>query len=826
MKFVDVVLPLPLLSVFTYALPEGLRDVVSVGCRVVVPFGAKKIYTGIVTEVHGRRPDGYEVKNVMELLDESPVLLPAQLDFWRWIADYYMCALGDVYKAALPSGMKLENESKVRLNEEYEGGAKLTEREQRVADALARKADQTLSQLQKACGDAHVLRVVKSLLDKGVVVMEEEVRRTYKPRTEVHVRLTAACFNEDKLHEILDGLKRAARQQAVLLKYLELADAVAALRLKNRRLLSEVGRKQLAEAVGVSVAVCNALVERGILENYAYETGRLAHTDVADTIGLAPLSGVQNAALEKVKAEFRTHPVCLLHGVTSSGKTEIYIHLIHEMLAQGKQVLYLVPEIALTTQLTERLYRVFGGRMGVYHSKFPDAERVEIWQKQLSGEPYALVLGVRSSVFLPFQRLGLVIVDEEHESSYKQQDPAPRYHARNAAMVLARKYNACTLLGSATPSLDTYYNVRTGKYGLAELTERFGQAQLPEVEVVDVKELRRKRRMSGPFSPRLLEEMRAALERKEQVILFQNRRGYAPFIECHTCGWVPKCQNCDVSLTYHKGLDKLTCHYCGYTCNVPARCPACEGTELVRRGFGTEKVEDAVRQIFPEAAVARMDLDTTRTRSAYAGILADFQAGKTDILIGTQMVTKGLDFDRVRVVGILDADAMLNVPDFRSYERAFQLMAQVAGRAGRRSRRGLVILQTGSTDSPVIGQVVANDYMGLYLQQMRERQDFVFPPFCRLVYVYMKHRHADVLDCLAAEMGHRLRALLGHRVLGPDVPPVGRIQLLYIRKIVLKVEAGISFAKVRQALVRVRQSVMSARPDYRSAQIYFDVDPV
>ena len=826
MKFVDVVLPLPLSSVFTYALPEGLRDAAGVGCRVVVPFGAKKIYTGIVTEVHGRRPEGYEVKNVMELLDESPVLLPVQLDFWRWIADYYMCALGDVYKAALPSGMKLESESRVRLNDEYEGEAKLTEREQRVADALSCKADQTLSQLQKACGDTHVLRVVKSLLDKGVVVMEEEVRRTYKPRTEVHVRLASGCFSEDRLHEVLNGLKRAARQQAVLLKYLDLSDAAAALRLRNPNLLAEVGRKQLAEAAGASVAVCNALVERGILETYSYETGRLARTDVADTIGLAPLSTGQTAALEKVKSEFRTHPVCLLHGVTSSGKTEIYIHLIQEMLAAGKQVLYLVPEIALTTQLTERLYRVFGGRMGVYHSKFPDAERVEIWQKQLSGEPYALVLGVRSSVFLPFQRLGLVIVDEEHEPSYKQQDPAPRYHARNAAMVLARKYGACTLLGSATPSLDTYYNVRTGKYGLAELTERFGQAQLPEVEVVDVKELRRKRRMAGPFSPRLLEEMRAALEHKEQVILFQNRRGYAPFIECHTCGWVPKCQNCDVSLTYHKGLNKLTCHYCGYTCDVPARCPACEGTELVQRGFGTEKVEDAVRQAFPEAAVARMDLDTTRTRSAYENILGAFQAGKTDILIGTQMVTKGLDFDRVRVVGILDADAMLNVPDFRSYERAFQLMAQVAGRAGRRSRRGLVVLQTKSPELPVVGQVVANDYMGLYLQQMQERQAFVFPPFCRLVYVYMKHRHADVLDCLAAEMGCRLRALLGHRVLGPDVPPVGRIQLLYIRKIVLKVEPGISFAKVRQALVRVRQSVMSARPDYRSAQIYFDVDPV
>lgn len=825
MKFVDVILPLPLSAAYTYALPEERQEVVRPGSRVIVPFGAKKFYTAIVVDVHGRQPQGYAVKTVWEILDSAPVLLPVQLDFWRWLADYYLCAVGDVYKAALPSGMKLESESKVVVNSEYAGNAVLSEREQRVVTWVSRRSESTVTQLQKECEDFRVLRVVRSLMDKGVLAMKEEVKRSYKPRTEVHVRLSETYFDEDKLHELLDGLGRAPKQQSLLLKYLELAGAGTAFRLRNPKMLAEVGRKALIEAVGGSLAICRALEEKGVLEAYPYEIGRLAHTEVTETIGVSPLSEAQVRAFRELEEAFARHPVCLLHGVTSSGKTEVYIHLIRQMIAEGKQVLYLVPEIVLTTQLTDRLYRVFGNRMGVYHSKFPDAERVEIWQKQLSEQPYDIIVGVRSSVFLPFRHLGLVIVDEEHEQSYKQQEPAPRYHARNAAIMLARMYGARTLLGTATPALETYYNVRMGKYGLVELTERFGQVRLPEVEVVDIKELQRRRRMAGPFSPRLLEEMRRALENKEQVILFQNRRGYTPMIECHTCGWVPKCKNCDVSLTYHKGLNQMTCHYCGYTCNVPTRCPACEGTELVQRGFGTEKVEDAVHQVFPEAAVARMDLDTTRTRSAYEGILEDFQSGKTDVLIGTQMVTKGLDFERVSVVGILNADAMLNIPDFRSFERAFQLMAQVAGRAGRRSRQGRVILQTKSPDLPLIRQVTEHDYFGLYVGQMEERQMFVYPPFCRLIYVYMKHKRADVLDHLAAEMGSRLRQVFGSRILGPDAPPVARIQLLYIRKIVVKVEPGASLSKVREQLLYLRQNLM-AHPDYRSAQIYYDVDPM
>lgn len=825
MKFVDVILPLPLPGTYTYALPAALEAGVQAGCRVIVPFGAKKIYTAVVTDVHERAPEGFDAKPVQEVLDAQPVLLPRQLDFWQWIADYCLCTPGEVCKAALPSGMKLESESRVTLNDDYEGTAPLPPHEQEVADLLSVRPGQTVQQLQKAFGGARVLRTLRSLLDKGVLMMQEEVKRTYRPRTEVHVRLAPALLSEDALHAALDRLRRADRQMAVLLKYMELAGVEAALRLNNAGLLREVPRKVLAEQAGVTLAVCNALAAKGIFELYRYETGRLGHSRVTDVIGPAPLSGAQQRAFDDIEAAFRLRPVCLLHGVTSSGKTEIYIHLIRRMLAEGKQVLYLVPEIVLTTQLTARLYRVFGDRMGVYHSKFSDAERVEIWQKQLSDAPYDVILGVRSSVFLPFRRLGLVIVDEEHEPSYKQQDPAPRYHARNAALVLARMYGARTLLGSATPSLETYYNVRARKYGLVELFERFGQVELPEVEVVDIKELQHKRRMTGPFSPRLLTEIRQALENREQVILFQNRRGYAPMIECRACGWVPRCGSCDVSLTYHRALEVMTCHYCGQTSRVPVRCPACGGEELVRRGFGTEKVEDDIRLLFPEAVVARMDLDTTRTRSAYERILSDFQQGRTDILIGTQMVTKGLDFERVRVVGILNADAMLNIPDFRSYERAFQLMAQVAGRAGRRRTRGLVILQTKSPDLPVVQQVVRHDYAALYAQQSDERQQFVYPPACRLIYVYMKHRQADVLGRLSRELSVRLRAVFAHRILGPDVPPVARIQALYIRKIVVKMELNASMAKVREQLLLIRQSVL-AEPEFRSAQVYFDVDPV
>lgn len=818
-KYVDVIVPLPIAGQYTYSLPEGWDEKVKEGCRVVVPFGRKKYYTAIITKVHETPPEEYETKDVAEILDERPVLLARQYVFWKWMADYYLCTLGDVYKAALPSGMKLESETVVVYNPDFEAVEPLTEREQSVMNLLSSETEQCITQLEKSSGIRQILPVIKSLLEKEAVKVKEELKRSYKPRTEARVRLTPGMQDEEKLRGLFDGLARAPKQLAVLMKYIELSGWGT-----SGTDLKEVTRKSLLEASGASSAILNGLTGKGIFELYYQEVGRLAK-GVCNTVSLNPLNPAQQQAYYSVLSLFATKNVCLLHGVTSSGKTEIYIHLIDQVLKSGKQVLYLLPEIALTTQITERLKRVFGNRLGIYHSKFPDAERVEIWQKQLSEQDYDVILGVRSSVFLPFRRLGLVIVDEEHETTYKQQDPAPRYHARSAAIMLASMFGAKTLLGTATPSIETYYNARQGKYGLVELTERYQNIRLPQIELVDIKELARKKRMTAQFSPLLLQKIREALEHKEQVILFQNRRGFAPMIECRTCGWVPRCRNCDVSLTYHKGMNQLTCHYCGYTYQVPKSCPACGGVELVNRGFGTEKIEDDIRTVFPEVRVARMDLDTTRTRTAYERIIADFEEGKTDILIGTQMVSKGLDFDRVSVVGILNADSMLNYPDFRSYERAFQLMAQVAGRAGRRNKQGLVVLQTKSPDLPLIHQVMSNDYFRMYSEQLEERELFKYPPFYRLVYVYLKHRKEDVLDQAAELMSSCLRKGLGERILGPDKPPVSRIQTLFIKKIVVKIELDASLAKVRAYLQQV-QRFLTEDERFRSLLVYYDVDPM
>lgn len=793
---------------------------VQIGCRVVVSFGRKKFYTGIVRNVHYLKPQEYEVKEVSAVLDEHPILVPLQFRFWEWLADYYLCTQGDVYKAALPSGLKLESETVVEYNPDFEATEPLSEREQKVLDLLAVEPEQTVTRLEKESGLKNILAVVKSLLEKDALFVKEELKRTYKPKTETRVRLTEAACNERRLHFFFDELqRRAPKQLDLLMKYIELSGCLGGREVK------EVSKAELLKRSGATPAVFSGLVDKGVFEVYQQEVGRLETVSQA-VMSLNELNVHQQRAFDEIRASFRVKNVCLLHGVTSSGKTEIYIHLIDEAVRQGKQVLYLLPEIALTTQITERLKRVFGSRLGIYHSKFPDAERVEVWQKQLSHEPYDIILGVRSSLFLPFQRLGLVIVDEEHENTYKQQDPAPRYHARNAAIVLASMCGAKTLLGTATPSVESWYNATEGgKYALVELKERYKEIQLPEIIPVDIKELQRKKRMNGPFSPLLLQYVREALEQKEQVILFQNRRGFAPMIECHTCGWVPKCKNCDVSLTYHKGLNQLTCHYCGYTQPVPRQCPACEGVDLRNRGFGTEKIEDDVKAIFPKARVARMDLDTTRTRTAYERIIHDFQQGRTDILIGTQMVSKGLDFDHVSVVGILNADSMMNYPDFRAYERAFQLMAQVAGRAGRKNKRGRVVLQTKSIDHPIIPQVMRNDFEGMVAGQLAERQLFRYPPYYRLVYVYLKHRNEQLLDVMAQTMAAKLRAVFGARVLGPDKPPVARIQTLFIRKIVLKIETNAPMARARQLLVQVQQE-MVAEDRFKSLIVYYDVDPM
>ena len=743
--FADVILPVPLDGLFTYSVPQQLETQVRVGVRALVPFGRNKTYVGIVAKTHLQAPEGYQVKDILQVLDASPILLGQQLKLWQWISDYYMSPIGDVYKAALPAGLKAED--------------------------------------------------------------------GYRPKTETCLRLTPQFSSERAQHIAIDMLQRAAKQQKALIDFLYLADGGGS--VTRDELLNE----------GHSLPTVTALVKRGIFETYEVEVGRLNYGGEPHLDSVKPLSEVQQNAYNKILMGFLSKPVTLLHGVTSSGKTEIYIHLICQALQQHQQVLYLLPEIALTVQIMQRLQRVFGNHLGIYHSKYSDAERVEIWQKQLSGHPYDVILGARSAVFLPFQHLGLVIIDEEHETSYKQQDPAPRYHARSAAIMLAQMYGAKVLLGTATPCAESWHNTETGKYALVSLQQRYQGIQLPEIQVVDTKDLQHRKMMNGPFSPLLLVKTREALEHGEQVILFQNRRGYAPMLECKQCGWVPRCQHCDVSLTYHRSLNQLSCHYCGYTYQVPTECPACGGTQLMTRGFGTEKIEDQVRDIFPEARIARMDLDTTRTRGAYERLINDFSAGRTNLLIGTQMITKGLDFDRVSVVGILNADAMLNYPDFRAYEHAFMMMSQVSGRAGRKGKRGLVILQTKSPEHPVVRQVVSNDYAGFFRSLMSERRQFNYPPYCRLICVWLKHRNEALVASAALELGSRLRQWFGSRVLGPDKPAVAKVKSLAIRKLVLKLEPGLNMADVRRYLFIGRQQLL-AEKRYSTMQIYFDVDPL
>ena len=821
-QYADVVLPLPVDELFTYALPPVIQDRLKVGCRVIVPFGSRKMYSAIVVRLHDNRPN-YSTKEVMELVEDTPLVLPAQLRLWHWIADYYLCTLGDVYKAALPSGLKLESESSVMYVDDFSEMESLTPAEKRIVELLEEEPVQTLASLQKKTGLSSILNVVNHLLLKGAVRMKEDVRRTYKPRTLPCVRLTKDFFEESVLRSFFFSLPKNSKQRDLLEHYMHLSSTGAAQVLQNYSLLKDVSRDELLQENAYSPSTLNTLRKKGVLEVWQKPVGRLSENNLPTELVMRPLSPAQQIAMEQLEEQWKQKDVCLLHGVTGSGKTEVYIYLIHKYISQGKQVLYMLPEIVLTTQLTERLKRVFGDRLGVYHSRYPDAERVEVYQKMLSDTPYDILVGVRSSIFLPFRKLGLVIVDEEHETSFKQQDPAPRYHARNAALVLASQLGAKTLLGTATPSLETYRNAVSGKYGLVSLTTRYRDVQLPSIRVVDVKEMRRKRLMSGPFSPQLLEAMRDALSHRRQVILFQNRRGYSPVMECHVCGWTPRCEKCDVSLTYHQRLRQMVCHYCGTPYPIPTQCPNCESKEIRNVGYGTERIEDQLKQVLPEARVARMDLDTTRSRLAYEQILQDFQQGKTDVLIGTQMVTKGLDFERVSVVGILDADGMLSQPDFRSHERAFQMMEQVAGRAGRKDAQGNVVLQTRNIQSPVVQQVVAHDYHAMFKMQMQERELFNYPPFCHLVSVYLKHRDERVVDALGRDMAQLARRSFGERVLGPDTPPVSRVQLMYIRKLLVKIELTASMSQARECLRQI-QKYLLAQPQYKSAQVYYDVD--
>lgn len=756
MKYVDVILPLPLDGTFTYSVPDGMEGKVVPGVRLLVPLGKSKKYIAMATRLHNDKP-AFSCKPVEAVLDNTPSLLPQQMRLWQWIGYYYMAPLGDVYNAAMP------------------GGLKSTEK--------------------------------------------------FKPKMELYVELASTYRSEQALHVALNLVQRALKQAKTLTTFLSLSHWDSLDGDTPREGIKKVTKEELMNESHCTAAVVKALIDRGILFTYELEIGRLNTNGESHLDLIKPLSLAQQDAYNGILMQMMKKDVVLLHGVTSSGKTEIYIHLIKKAIEEHKQVLYLLPEIALTVQIMERLHRVFGDRLGIYHSKYSDAERVEIWQKQLSDHPYDVILGARSAVFLPFKNLGLVIIDEEHETSFKQQDPAPRYHARSAAIVLAKMYGAKTLLGTATPSMESYYNAQQGKYGLVELKTRYKGIQLPEIQVVDVKDLRRRKMMSGPFSPQLLAAVREALKNGQQAILFQNRRGFAPMVECKVCGWVPKCKNCDVSLTLHKSINLLTCHYCGYTYPVPTECPNCGSTEIMGRGFGTEKIEDQIAEIFPEAKIARMDLDTTRTRNAYERLIADFSEGRTNLLIGTQMVSKGLDFDKVSVVGILNADSMLNYPDFRAYEHAFMMMAQVSGRAGRKGKRGLVILQTKNPTLPVIGQVVNNDYEGLYQGILEERRTFHYPPFFHLINVYVKHKYDKVCEQASHELSKTLRSWFSERVLGPDKPAVARVKTMNIRKIVIKLENGIDQQKVREYL-KFAQQQMGKDPRYGALQIYYDVDPL
>lgn len=756
MHYVDVILPLPLEGTFTYSVPEPMVAQVRMGVRVLVPLGRSKTYTAMAVRLHSEKPE-FETRPIIQVIDAEPVLIEQQLRLWQWISTYYMSPIGDVFKAALPAGLKAEE--------------------------------------------------------------------NYRPKTVRCVTLPANLRSEQSLHMALTILKRALKQHQTFSTYLQLSHWSEIDGETPPAHIAEIACDELQNAANASDAVLRQLIQRNFLELYHREVGRLNTSGEYNPERIQPLSPAQQAAEDSIQKQFNEKNVVLLHGVTSSGKTEIYIHLIKKAIDEGKQVLYLLPEIALTVQMTRRLQNVFGSRLGIYHSKYSDAERVEIWKKQLSNEPYDVILGARSAVFLPFTRLGFVIVDEEHETSFKQQDPAPRYHARSTAIMLARMYEgAKVLLGTATPSMESYHNACTGKYGYVQLTTRYKDVAMPEIRVVDTKDLYHRKMMRGAFSPDLLEAMRTALHNKKQVLLFQNRRGFAPMVECKVCGWVPKCKNCDVSLTYHRSMNLLTCHYCGYTYPVPKQCPNCESTELLGRGYGTEKIEDRVRELFPEARIARMDLDTTRSAGAYGRIIDDFSCGRTDILIGTQMITKGLDFSDVTVVGILNADTMLNYPDFRAYEQAFQMLSQVSGRAGRRDERGLVILQTKSADLPVIQQVVAGDFQTFAHDLLEERSMFRYPPFYHLVYVYLRHRNEQLVDSAAIEMASRLRQAFADRVLGPDKPAVARVKTESIRKIVIKLEQGINLPLARLCMAEARTQLLQDKR-YAAMTVFFDVDP-
>lgn len=832
-QFIDVVLPLSVPNLFTYRIPKTWEGEVKVGQRAIVPFGrGGKLYTALIRNIHYTPPKHYEAKYIDTILDELPIVNEQQLKHWEWMSNYYLAHPGDILNAALPGALKLASETKVMLNHAFEENPieVLTDNEYQVYEALEVRNVLNLQEIATILSIKNVQRIVKALIEKNAVVVLEEIKNKYKPKLVSFVRLNPNASEEEQLQKIFEELGRAPKQLQTLMSYISLSNHFSDNQVA-------VQKTDLQKSTNVSAAIINTLVNKGIFETYDVQVDRIAAYDDE----LAPektLNEYQQKALQEIQTNLKEKDVTLLHGVTGSGKTEIYIRLIEEAIEQGRQVLYLLPEIALTTQLIMRLQKVFGDVVGVYHSKFNENERVEVWNEVLNfNNPFKvaagkrnpgkfqIIMGARSSLFLPFSNLGLIIIDEEHENSFKQQDPAPRYHARDAAVVLANIHQAKVVMGSATPAVETYWNAQQGKYGYVELTKRHGAIQLPEIVCADVKEATRKRKMKGHFSPFLIELMQEALEQKEQIILFQNRRGYAPFLLCEECGTVPECNNCDVSLTYHKYPNLLKCHYCGTHKKMPSSCPACGSTRLTLKGFGTEQIEEELSILFPEIKVARMDADTTRNKNAYHQLITEFENQAIDILVGTQMVTKGLDFDNVSLVGILNADSMLHFPDFRSFERSYQLMSQVSGRAGRKKKRGKVVIQTYDPYHTIIRQVMEHDYKGMYKDEIIQRKNFHYPPFDRLIHFTLKHKDKDMLNAGAKAFTDNLKKNFGDRVLGPEFPLVARVKNTYRKHIMLKTERNLSVGKTRELILETKNKFESSSA-YKSVSITIDVDPL
>lgn len=822
--FAEVLLPLPLYSTFTYSIPSEMEDAVQAGSRVLVQFGKKKYYTGIVEYIHSTPPEGYEVKPLMALLDPRPIVRYPQLKLWHWIADYYLCAPGEVFKAAVPTGLKPESETFISLNPDYEPDEsnpfKMSERQAVLLQIIQEKKRLRISEIETESGIRNAATLLNPMLDAGIIEIDEKIVERYRPKKTTLVKLTFSRGDSDRLHECFGLLTRSRQQEKALLAYLDLSGWI-----NNQSELKDVEKSRLLATAGITPGTLRTLVDKGIFEIYKKSINRFALDSEDSSVSLSPLSDSQQKAYKQIVASLNKNPIHLLHGVTGSGKTEIYTHLMAEVLEAGNQVLFLVPEISLTTQLSDRLRKVFGRRLLVYHSKFSDSERVDIWRRLLQGNEPLVVLGARSSVFLPFSRLGLVIVDEEHEASFKQYDPAPRYNARDVALMLARMHGAKSLLGSATPSIETYYKATIGKYGLTSLTERFEGATLPDVTILDMKELRKQKEVKGILSSPLRRRILSTLQDKKQAIMFQNRRGFAPVVVCDQCGWSPKCRDCDVSLVYHKNTGLLRCHYCGFTQLLPKLCPACGQNSIRIFGYGTERIAEELHEEFEGYRVARMDLDTTRNKDAYQEIIEEFARHETDILVGTQMVSKGLDFGEVTTVGVLNADTLLNFPDFRSNERAFNMLEQVAGRAGRRQDKGEVMIQTVNPTHEVLQFVKHHDYIAFYQKEISDREKFAYPPFTKIINIYLKNRDGLACDRGAVTFAMALRSVFGERVLGPEKPFVSRIATFYLQSIMLKIEAGASMKKVKDLLRSVLAGVAN-NPDIKSSTIYYDVDPV